>query len=79
VSGDAALTQTLRDGFARAGKKLDMGASCVRFKKLTDLPLDVIGALVAATPVAEHVARERAAHSKEAKAARKSTGGRKPT
>ncbi|MBM3964450.1 MAG: DUF1801 domain-containing protein [Planctomycetes bacterium] len=26
-----------------SGKKLDMGASCVRFKKLEDLPLRVIG------------------------------------
>ena len=40
----------LRDGFAAAGKKLDMGKSCVRFKRLEDLPLDVIGDVVASTP-----------------------------
>ena len=40
----------LKDGFAQAGKKLDMGKSCVRFKKLEDLPLDVIGRVVASTP-----------------------------
>ena len=29
-----------------AGKKLDMGKSCVRFKKLDDVPLDVVGKMV---------------------------------
>jgi hypothetical protein len=40
----------LRREFAEAGKKLDMGKSCVRFRKLDDLPLDVIGRAIAATP-----------------------------
>jgi len=38
----------LREEFKKAGKKLDMGVSCLRFKKLEDLPLDVIGKVVAA-------------------------------
>ncbi len=33
------------------GRKLDMGKCCLRFKQLEHLPLDVIGDLVAATPV----------------------------
>lgn len=33
----------LRDGWARTGKKLDMGKSCIRFKKVDDLALDVLG------------------------------------
>jgi hypothetical protein len=37
----------LREDFERAGKRLDMGKSCVRFKKLDDLPLDVIGRVIA--------------------------------
>ena len=37
--------------FRASGKKLDMGKSCVRFKKLEDLPLEVIGETIAATPV----------------------------
>lgn len=40
----------LRDEFEQAGKKLDMGKSCVRFRTLDDLPLDVIGRVIAATP-----------------------------
>jgi hypothetical protein len=40
----------LRAAFERAGKKLDMGKCCVRFKRLDDLPLEAIGEIVAATP-----------------------------
>ena len=32
-----------RDEWMKTGKKLDMGKSCIRFKKLDDLPLDLIG------------------------------------
>jgi hypothetical protein len=49
--GSKEQEQKLRDSFAKAGKKLDMGKSCVRFKKLEDLALDAIGAAVAAVPV----------------------------
>ncbi len=35
-----------RKEFEKAGKKLDCGKSCVRFKKLEDLPLDVIGSAI---------------------------------
>jgi hypothetical protein len=40
----------LHEEFRKAGKKLDMGKCCVRFKKLDDLPLDAIGEIIAATP-----------------------------
>jgi len=53
----------LKDGFAKAGKKLDMGKSCVRFRALADLPLDVIGDAIASTPVEEHIRVFEAAHS----------------
>ena len=46
----------LKDAFAHAGKKLDMGKSCLRFRRLEDLPLDVIGQAVASTSVDEHIA-----------------------
>ncbi len=38
------------------GKKLDMGASCVRFKKLEDVPLDVLGAAIKRVPVKDFIA-----------------------
>ena len=38
-----------------SGKKLDMGKSCVRFRKLEDLPLEVVGETIASTPVEEYI------------------------
>jgi hypothetical protein len=55
VYSDPAREQWLRDAFKKAGKKLDMGKSCVRFKKLDDLPLDAIGTLIAGTPPADFI------------------------
>ena len=51
VYGDATSAKAFREGFKKAGKKLDMGKSCVRFKTADDLPLDVIGETIAAMPV----------------------------
>lgn len=31
-----------REAWAKTGKKLDMGKACIRFKRLEDLPLDLI-------------------------------------
>jgi uncharacterized protein YdhG (YjbR/CyaY superfamily) len=42
------LTQQLRDAYARAGTKLDMGKSCVRFKRLDDVELRAVGDVIAA-------------------------------
>ncbi len=36
-----------REEYARRGMKLDMGKSCVRFKRLDQVPLDVIGEVIA--------------------------------
>ena len=47
VYGDERHEARLRDGFKAAGKKLDMGKSCIRFKSADDLPLDVVGDLIA--------------------------------
>jgi hypothetical protein len=47
----------IREGFEKAGRKLDMGKSCIRFKRLEDLELGVIGEAVRATPGAKHIAR----------------------
>jgi hypothetical protein len=51
VYGDRKQEQRLRDGFAAKGKKLDMGKACIRFKRAEDLDLDVIGDIVASTPM----------------------------
>ena len=59
----------LRNGFLKAykasGKKLNMGKSCVRFKKIDDLPLDVIARVVGLTPMDEFVKAYRALRRKK--------------
>ena len=41
--------------FKASGKKLNMGKSCVRFKRLEDLPLDVVGEAIAGTSVDAYI------------------------
>jgi hypothetical protein len=53
----------LKAQFARAGKKLDMGKSCLRFRSLEDLPLDAIGELVRRTPPDAFIAQYEAARA----------------
>jgi uncharacterized protein YdhG (YjbR/CyaY superfamily) len=64
VYGIPALREELVAGFKAAGKKLDMGKSCIRFRRLEDLPLDVIGRMIAATPMASFVAFAKKVYSK---------------
>ena len=61
VYGDKGLAARLADGFKAAGKKLDMGKACVRFKTADDLALDVVGQIVSAIPLDQWVAIARQA------------------
>ncbi len=74
---EAPKARELKDAFARAGKKLDMGKSCVRFKSLDDLPLDAIGAFVASTSVDEFIALYKAVRETPTKAAHSARAGGK--
>jgi len=56
VYSDATLEKKLRDAFAAAGKRLDMGKGCVRFKRADDLELDAIGDIIATLPMERWVA-----------------------
>jgi len=40
----------LREAFRKAGEKMDMGKSCLRFQRVEDLPLEAIGRLIKGTP-----------------------------
>lgn len=44
-----------RKAWAATGKKLDMGKCCIRFKKLDDLALDLIGEAVRRVPASAYV------------------------
>jgi uncharacterized protein YdhG (YjbR/CyaY superfamily) len=60
VHGNAVLTKKLVDAYKAAGRKLDMGKGCLRFKTLEELPMEVIGEIVAATSVEERIAQVEA-------------------
>ncbi len=47
--------QWFREAWRRRAKKLDMGKSCVRFKKLEDVALDVIGEAIRRAPAKAYI------------------------
>jgi len=57
VYGDPATEKWFRQAWTATGKKLDMGKACVRFRKIEDVPLAVVGQLIARVPVKEYIAR----------------------
>ncbi|HRQ72962.1 MAG TPA: DUF1801 domain-containing protein [Phycisphaerales bacterium] len=50
-----------REAWTKTGKKLDMGKSCVRFKTLDDVPLEVVGRTIRKATVKKFVERYEAA------------------
>jgi hypothetical protein len=72
VYGDPVAEQWFRKAWQATGKKLDMGKACVRFKKLDDVPLEVIGQIIARVSVKEYIARIEKAFGITAKAGEKS-------
>jgi hypothetical protein len=48
---DSEQDQDFRARWRASGRKLDMGKSCLRFKRLDDLDLDLLAEVVASTPV----------------------------
>ncbi len=67
---DEAARAKFEADYKATGKRFDVGKSCVRFRKLDDLPLPVIGEAIAYLPADEFVERVKAVHSPR-KAARK--------
>jgi Domain of unknown function (DU1801) len=57
VYADSDLARRLEASYAERGQKLDMGKCCLRFKRLDELPLDLVGEIVAATSVEATIAR----------------------
>ncbi len=51
IYGDKKTEEWFLREWKKSGKKLDMGKSCIRFKKAADLPLDVLGKAIAKTSV----------------------------
>lgn len=62
-----------------SGKKLDMGKSCVRFKKIEDVPLALIGQVIAKVPVKEMIREYEAAIDPSKRKAAGKKGAKKKT
>jgi hypothetical protein len=80
--GETADVKWFKAQWAKTGKKLDMGKSCLRFKKLDDLALDVVGAAIKRIPAKVYVKRytqvmAEAAGRKKGKAAAGARGARR--
>lgn len=62
---DTALVQWFRDAWAKSGRKLDMGKACIRFRKLQDLPLDVIGEAIRRLPASVYIEQYELARQRQ--------------
>ena len=62
---DKRRAEKFENDFQAAGKKLDAGKSCVRFRRLEDLPMEVIASVIASTPPDEFIQMYRNARGKE--------------
>ena len=61
--GDQALRQSLEQAYSAAGRKLDMGKSCLRFQSADELPLGALRKVLAAVDVDAFVAMHDEAHA----------------
>ena len=55
VYADPGAREDFEQAYRATGRRMDMGKSCVRFRRLDDLPLEVIGEAVARYSVNEFV------------------------
>ena len=58
------ITPRFRDAYQKAGKKLDAGVGCIRFKALDELPLEVIADGIASQAVEEFIQRYEASRAR---------------
>jgi hypothetical protein len=64
IYSDPDRKKWLEREFTKAGKKLDMGKSCLHFKRLEDLPLDVIARVIGGTPPEQFIEQHEAGRKK---------------
>lgn len=55
IYGSKEHAKWFQDAWKKSGKKLDAGKSCIRFKKVDDLALDVIGEAIRRVPAKKYV------------------------
>jgi uncharacterized protein YdhG (YjbR/CyaY superfamily) len=69
VYGDPKLEKWFKAAYAKSGKKLDMGKSCVRFKSIDELPLDVVAETIRKVSVEDYIDTYEATRKKTGKPA----------
>ncbi|MFO0744592.1 MAG: DUF1801 domain-containing protein [Myxococcota bacterium] len=60
VYADPAVLEAFTTAWKASGKKLDMGKSCVRFRRLDDVAVDAVAQAIRAIPAAAFVAHAKA-------------------
>lgn len=63
VYQDPAAARRLRDAYAAAGKRIDLGKSCLRFRRFEDLLAEAVAAEIASLDVDALVAQHEAARA----------------
>ena len=63
IYGSESLRSWFEEAYAEKGLRMDIGKSCVRFRSIDDLPLDLIGEAIAAVPVSDFIAMYEDAQS----------------
>jgi hypothetical protein len=63
IYGDEALRIEFEEAYRVTGKRLDIGKACIRFKKLDDLPLDVVADAVGGVSLDEFISLHEQAWS----------------
>jgi hypothetical protein len=55
--GGASSEAWIREAYAKAGRRIDMGKSCLRFRSLKDIDLDILGEAIRRAPTRAYVER----------------------
>lgn len=63
IYADPDTQRWFEDAYEATGKRMDMGKSCVRFRRLDDLPMELIGKAIARTSADEFIERYEAARA----------------
>ena len=64
---DEDLYQNFEENYRNTGKRYDVGKSCVRFRKLEDLPLELIGESIGAISMEDFIERTKGLSARKAK------------
>ena len=65
VYGEKKVLDWFVKEYKATGKRLDMGKSCVRFRKVDDLPLDVVGKAIAKVTPEQLIAAHESVHARK--------------